>query len=245
MTGTVTAIWRHPIKAHGREALNETTLSPGCTLPGDRVWAVAHTAARIQGDGWAGCANFTRAAGAPQLMAITARTLDDRIEFSHPARPDLRIDPDTDAAAFLDWVGPLMPDDRAAPDRIVRAPGRGMTDSDFASVSLCNMASHRAVEQRAGRQLSIHRWRGNIWFDGLPVWEEFDWIGRDVRIGTATLRVRERTERCAATHANPQTGVRDIDMLAVLQSWGHSDFSVLAEVVDGGTVRPGDPVQPL
>ncbi len=43
--------------------------------------------------------------------------------------------------------------------------------------------------------------------------------------------MRERTDRCAATTTSPETGLRDADTLAALDSWGHSDFSVRAEVV--------------
>jgi hypothetical protein len=101
------------------------------------------------------------------------------------------------------------------------------------------------VEQRIGRPLSIHRWRGNVWIDGLAPWEEFDWVGRELRAGDAVLRVRERAERCLATTANPETGRRDADTLGALESWGHRDFAVLAEVVRGGTLRRGDVVAPL
>ncbi|MEY8840621.1 molybdenum cofactor biosysynthesis protein, partial [Cribrihabitans sp. XS_ASV171] len=144
---------------------------------------VAHEKSDVDGTAWAPCANFSRVAKTPKLMAITARLRDEEVTLSHPDRPDLTFAPDREAAAFLEWIAPLMPPDRAAPARVVRVPGRGMTDSEFPSVTLCNMASHRVVEQRMGRELSIHRWRGNIWFDGLPLWEEFDWIGREVQIG--------------------------------------------------------------
>lgn len=245
MRGTVTSIWRHPIKSHGREALDEVTVNPGQTMPGDRVWAVAHELSKADGSEWVSCANFSRVSKAPELMAMTARLLDGKVALSHPKRPDLEFDPDTEAKAFLDWVKPLMPADRAASARIIRVPGRGMTDSDFPSVTLCNMASHRAVEQKMGRDLSIHRWRGNIWFDGLPVWEEFDWIDREVQIGEAVFLVRERTDRCAATTTNPETGIRDADTLGTLETWGHRDFSVRAEVVRGGLIRIGDKVEML
>ena len=245
MSGAVTSIWRHPIKSHGREALDEVTVIPGQTMPGDRVWAVAHELSKADGSEWVSCANFSRVAKAPELMAMTARLLDGKVRLSHPKRPDLEFDPDTQATAFLDWVMPLMPADRAASARIIRVPGRGMTDSDFPSVTLCNMASHRAVEQKMGRDLSIHRWRGNIWFDGLPVWEEFDWIDREVQIGEAVFLVRERTDRCAATTTNPETGIRDADTLGTLETWGHRDFSVRAEVVRGGLICIGDKVEML
>ena len=249
MTGRVTEIWRHPLKSHGREALSRVSLTAGQTVPWDRVWAVAHENSKADGSVWASCANFSRVSKAPQLMAITAR-LDEtreRLTLSHPDRPDLEFAPDTpeDVQRFLDWVRPLMPTDRAQSARIIRAQQQAMTDSDFPSVTLCNMSSHRAVEQRVGTPLSIHRWRGNIWIDGLAPWEEFDWMDREVQIGTTVFKVRERTDRCAATTTNPETGKRDADTLAALDSWNHRDFSVRAEVVRTGEVTIGDTVRRL
>ena len=46
MSPRVTALWRHPIKSHGREALTRARLTAGATMPWDRTWAVAHDAAR-------------------------------------------------------------------------------------------------------------------------------------------------------------------------------------------------------
>lgn len=247
MTGAVTSLWRHPVKSHGREKIAAVTLAPGRTMPGDRVWAVAHETSAADDGAWAACVNFSRVSKAPELMAITAR-LDDksgRVTLCHPRRPELSFDPETEQAAFLSWVAPLMPANRAASARLVRVPGRGMTDSDFPSLTICNMASHRAVEQRLGRPLSIHRWRGNIWVDGIAPWEEFDWLDREVRIGAAVLFVRERTDRCSATAANPDTGRRDADTLGTLSHWGHQDFGMRAEVMRGGRIRTGDPVRAL
>jgi hypothetical protein len=244
MTARLTEIWRHPIKAHGREALDRVSLSAGATLPWDRAWAVAHEASRADGGTWTPCAEFTRGAKAPSLMAIEAR-LDEAsgtVTLRHPERPELTFRPDTEGAAFLDWVRPLMPEGRAAPVRIVRARERGMTDSPFPSISICNHASHRAVEQRHGRTLSRHRWRGNLWVEGLAPWEEFDLVGRELRVGGAVLRVVERTGRCTATTANPDTGRVDVDTLALLRTWGHEDFAVYAEVVEGGGIAAGDTV---
>ncbi len=245
MTGEVISLCRHPIKSHGRETVQTVTLSPGQTMPGDRVWAVAHEASKADGSEWVPCANFSRGAKAPKLMAISAQSAGDTLTLSHPERPDLTFAPDSEQQAFLDWVEPLMPEDRAASARIIRVPGRGMTDSDFPSISLNNMASHRAVEQKLGQTLSTYRWRGNIWFDGLPLWEEFEWLGRDIQIGEAILHVRERITRCLATTANPDTGIRDADTLGALNHWGHQDFGVYAEVIRKGEVKPGDKVQVL
>lgn len=241
----VTALWRHPIKSHGREALTAVTLRTGEAMPWDRIWAVAHDAAKVKDGAWAPCVNFSRVSKAPGLMAITAR-LDEATEtvtLTHPDRADLVFRPDTDPNALIGWTAPLVPQDRARPRQIVRLDGRGFTDSDFASVTLCNAASHRAVELEMGQPLSVHRWRGNIWYEGGAPWEEFEWIGRDIHIGGAILRPVERTDRCAATTTNPDTGRRDADTLAALNAFGHQDFSVRCRVIQGGTVTIDDKVK--
>lgn len=248
MTARLVAIWRHPIKAHGREAMDRVRLSAGQTLPWDRTWAVAHEAARLNGQDWVPCANFTRAAKVPALMAITARLDEGRGEVTlrHPALAPLSFSPDREADRFLDWIAPLMPAERAAPVAIIRAAGAGFTDSPFPSVSVLNTASLAALEGRVGRPLSRDRFRGNFWVDGWDPWQEFDLVGRHLRIGDAVLSVEVRTGRCLATATDPETGLRDVDTLGALEAgWGHTQFGVYATVAEGGMVAVGDPVEVL
>ena len=243
MAGRVAGIWRHPIKAHGREALDAVRLSPDRTLPGDRAWAVLREGAEPDGPGWVSCGHFSRAAKNPALQAITARLDDEtgRISLSHPERPDFSFDPATEGPAFIDWLRPLSRGGAPRPARLIRAAERGMTDTPFASISILNAASHRAVAQRLGREISPGRWRGNLLLDGLAPWEEFDWIGRRLRIGDAVLRIEERIGRCQATSASIRTGRRDTDMLRLLsEGWGHTDFGVYAVVEEGGKIARGD-----
>ncbi|KMW57966.1 MOSC domain protein [Candidatus Rhodobacter oscarellae] len=248
MTGArVTELWRHPIKGHGRERIEAVTLTAGQTMPWDRVWAVANERSKADGSKWVPCGHFSRTSKAPALMAITAE-LDEateRLTLRHPDLPDLAFSPDAEPEALVEWSRGLIPEDALASSRIVRAQAVGFTDSDFPSVTLCNMASHRAVEQHLGQPLSIHRWRGNIWLDGLAPWQEWEWLDREIRIGGAVLRGRERTDRCIATTANPDTGRRDADTLGALEHWGHQDFSLRAEVIEAGDIRPGDGVELL
>lgn len=243
--GTLAHIWRHPIKSHGREALESVALTIGQTMPWDRHWAVAHEAAKLEGANWVPCVNFSRGAKAPGLMAIEA-SFDEaagRITLHHPELADLTVDPDQEGEAIIAWSAPLIPEGRAQSARVVRAE-RGMTDTDFPSISLNSHSSLRALGQKAGAPLDPRRFRGNLWIDGLGPWEEFEWIGKTLRIGAAELRVEERIGRCLATTANPETGVRDVDTLAALDAgWGHTDFGVYAQVVQSGTVARGDTVE--
>ena len=248
MTAAVAALWRHPIKGHGREALDRVTLTEGQTMPWDRRWAVAHELAQADGSEWAPSAAFSRGSKVPALMAINARTDEaaGTVTLTHPDRPDLSFDPDTEARAFLDWVRPLMPENRAQSTRVIRVEGRGMTDTDFPSISLINLASHDALAEKMDQALSPLRWRGNIHISGLPAWAEFDWVGRTLRVGTAELAVREPILRCLATTANPATGQRDADTLGALNSFcGHQDFGIYAEVTKTGDIAIGDAVAPL
>lgn len=230
-------ICRHPIKAHGRENLASVLLSVGECLPGDRRWAVAHEAAKLVA-GWNPCNNFHRGAKAPQLMAITAKLEGDCVTLHHPDRPDLTFRPDdpADLPRFLDWILPLSPPDRAQPVQIVSA-GRGMTDSDFPSVSLHTTASLAALSARMNAPMSADRFRGNLWLDGAAAFAEFNWIGRDIRIGSTVLTIKQRITRCRATMANPETALVDADTLGTLKTaYGHQDFGVYAVVKQGGTI---------
>ena len=184
---TVAQIWRYPIKSHGREALQAVPLSAGKTLPWDRHWAVAHENSTADGSVWVPCQNFSRGAKAPLLMAINSRWDADRgqMHMRHPDLPDLQFNPDDadDQNRFLEWSAPLMPENRAKSARLIRAAECGLTDTDYPSVSIGNLSSHRAVSQKLGRDLSALRWRTNIWLDGLAPWEEFDLICRIIEIG--------------------------------------------------------------
>lgn len=244
MTGKLTHICRHPIKSHGREDLASVVLLAGEGLPMDRHWAVAHDAAKLV-DGWNPCVNFARGSKAPALMAISAHLAaadNSEIELHHPAQGTLRFHPDRagDLPRFLDWVRPLNPPDRAQPARIVKA-GRMMSDTDYPSVSILNLASNADLGRRMAMELSPYRWRGNLWVTGWEAWSERDLIGKDIRIGEAILHVVENIERCNATKSNPATGQIDADTLGALNdAFGHRDFGIYARVIQGGKIALND-----
>lgn len=242
MTWHLTRIWRYPIKGIGAEALDRVTLTAGLPLPGDRAWAVLEEGGDAT-EGWRSCRNFLRGAKGPSLMAVTARTEAGKIQLSHPDRPDIAIDPALDAAALFDWLAPIYPAERRAPAAIAKSPPEGMSDVPFASVSILNAASLRALGQKLGQDLDPLRFRGNLLIDGLAPWEEFDLVGKTLAIGDARLEIIEPITRCRATEANPATGQRDANTLAALNDgWGHQQFGVYAMVRIAGTITTTDTV---
>jgi uncharacterized protein YcbX len=244
---SVAALWRHPIKSHGREALDQVVLTEGHTFPWDRTWAVTHADTQFDTShpSWVMCRNFMIGTATPSLAGIWA-SLDDvsrTITLRHDALGDISFAPDNadDAARFVDWVRPLCPPDKRQPTGLVKAPARGMTDTDYPSISIMTYASHTAVAEKLGRPLEIERWRGNIWLDGTAAWEEMTWMGKEVQIGEAILQIMEPIERCKHTMANPRTGERDVDTLSALRDgWNHQDFGVYAKVIKGGKIALND-----
>jgi uncharacterized protein YcbX len=87
------------------------------------------------------------------------------------------------------------------------------------------------------------RFRANLYVDGVPAWAEFSWVGREIRIGEAMLRIPARIPRCAATAVDPETGERTVNVVKGLRAaYGHYDMGVYAEVIHSGRVTIGDTV---
>lgn len=62
---TVTQLYRHPLKSHGREELDHIAPSTGQSMPWNQTWAVAHGATRLDETEWAHCANLSTGSKAP------------------------------------------------------------------------------------------------------------------------------------------------------------------------------------
>jgi uncharacterized protein YcbX len=95
---------------------------------------------------------------------------------------------------------------------------------------------------RASRR-SKRRWAYR--FDGASARSEHDWIDSEITLGAARLRVISPITRCAATHVNPVTGKRDLDIVAALgRAFGHINMGGYAEVVAGSEIAVGDALLP-
>ena len=139
------------------------------------------------------------------------------------------------------WTEALS-DFAGEPVRLARvADGRGGW-SGF-PVSLIGMAS---IDALGLGPIDARRFRMMVQLDGGAPFEEDRWVGRDVRVGEAVVRVVEACARCAVTTVDPETGERDVDALrAMVEAKGVADLGVYCDVVAPGRVSVGDPVEAL
>ncbi len=130
------------------------------------------------------------------------------------------------------------------PPRIVCASGHSFTDIAEKALHVVNLESVRDLSRVTGIELDPLRFRANIYFDGLPAWQERQWCGRSIGCGTATLQVFKETGRCEATSVDSKTAQRGLSVPAALQrTWGHTKLGIYAKVVSGGEVAAGDTIK--
>jgi uncharacterized protein YcbX len=109
----------------------------------------------------------------------------------------------------------------------------------------------RLAEVAGEESLDARRFRMTFDIEGVEAHEEDQWIGAEVRIGDATIRIHGDVGRCAITTLDPDTGEPTVDTLKALASYRKDGvkeplpLGVHASVVVPGRVRIGDPVQAL
>lgn len=134
--------------------------------------------------------------------------------------------------------------------RLVKA-GRAGASFDGYPLSMCSMASLDALAEAAGKDdVDGRRFRQNIYISGSAPHEEDTWLGGEVRVGKAVLRVKMRDSRCDVTTHSPETGEIDMNTLKIIASYRTDqpkevNFGVYCTVAEPGEAAVGDQVAPL
>jgi uncharacterized protein len=158
------------------------------------------------------------------------------------ARGDLRTA--EGRAAIEQFFTRFCADELRGAPKVLHAPGHSFSDVARKVVSIINLNSLAEVAKAAGAPVHPLRFRANLYVADWPAWREFDLIGKTLAIGpSARLGMVKRIVRCAATEVDPDTGIRDLALPKVLlQTFGHSDCGVYAEVVGAGEIAQGDSI---
>ncbi len=245
----VTSIYRYPIKGLSPQPVSSIFLDVGRPFPSDRVFALArpNTPIDTQAPKWAKKGMFVMLMLEEVLAQVKTHLDVDTMQFTitQGNRQILvaNLDDEGDCAKVEEYFHRLVPTLRAAP-RLVRSRGGHFMDKPDNVLSLINLATVRSLGEQWGFEINPLRFRANFYIDGVRPWEEFDWIGSNLRIGAATFRVDRRNGRCGATNVNPDTGRRDLDIPGSLRAaFGHKDLGVYLVTHEGGTVMAGDSIE--
>jgi len=248
MTATVTHIYRHPLKGLSPESLDQVQLDVNRGLANDRRFALARASTRFDpgNPDWQPKTAFLMLMRDEKLAALGTR-FDDAgavLTVKRGGKQVVRGDLSTPVGRAMveDFFAAYMKLGARDKPRVVEMPeGRQFSDHKDPVLSIINASSVKDLERVTKTEIDPRRFRGNLLITDLSPWEEFSWIGRKLRIGEATLEVTARIDRCAAINVDPETGVRDCNLVKALQAgFGHIDMGVYARITAGGQVKPGD-----
>jgi uncharacterized protein len=134
------------------------------------------------------------------------------------------------------------------PLRLVHA-GLGVDRGPQGAVSVISRGSLERLAQAGDTEAPVdaRRFRMLIEVDGVDPHEEDHWLGRELRVGPARLRMHGNIGRCVTTTRGPDSGEVDLPTLRMLASYRLDEdtteplaFGIYGEVLAGGTVRLGD-----
>ncbi|WP_419318196.1 MOSC domain-containing protein [Caulobacter sp. ErkDOM-E] len=248
MEARIDALYRHPIKGFTPERLDSADLVAGACFPCDRLFAVEDGPSGFDpaAPGHVSKMKFTVLAKIPAVAR--ARTAYDAatgvFRASAEGQPDFAgaLGSAEGRAGLEAWLTGLLGEDLSGPLRVIEGPGaHRFMDSRSGYVSVINLASVRDLEARLGVPVDPLRFRANLYVEGWPAWVENDWMGGTLKLGGATAEVLKPIVRCAATHVDPVTAERDIDVVkALFDAYGHMDCGIYLNVTQGGRVVEGD-----
>jgi uncharacterized protein YcbX len=256
----VVSLYRYPVKGFTPEACETLTVLPEGRVSGDRALAFRFADSTLPPSAWSKKYGFAVLVNTPALARLSVR-------FDQTNRR-LRISLDGDVLAdeALDDAGrerlcaavesyvldlpenPLTGHPERVPLRLI---GDGLTpryqDSEQGQITLHSRESLTALAAVFAPQgLDELRFRSNIAIDGVAAWDELGWTGKRLRIGDIDFDVVKTKVRCLATHANPTSGERDLDVMQTLtRTFGHEQptFGIgLLTRGAGGEIRIGDRV---
>ena len=259
---TVVALSRYPVKGCTPEPVQSLLVQDDGRISGDRVLAFRFADA-VEPEDRDGLDSWPKAGGLslqdfPALAEL-------RLEYAaESGTVRLSRDGRELVQAGLDAAGRLALEDAVTefvlttPEaKRLQRPGRlplkllgdGITsrfqDRARGYISVHSSASVQALSTVLDTTVDDRRFRSNIVIDGVPAEAELAWLG-PVTIGGVEFAPQHSIVRCLATHANPDTGKRDLRILTTLtQQLGQQEPTLgrlLLPTGSGGEIHVGDKV---
>ena len=245
----IASIHRYPVKGLSPEPLSAVSLRAGQTLPADRRYAIENGPSGFDAADpqYFPKIKFLMLMRNERLAALRTRydevshVLTIRQGGTEVARGDLQTT--AGRAAIEGFFAAKFAEELHGPPKVLAAADHSFSDVAKKVVSIINLASIAALEETIGQKVHPLRFRGNVTVAGWPVWHEFSLLDRTLAIGATRLKVVKRIKRCAATNVDPDSAARDLNIpQTLMQSYGHADCGVYAEVIAGGDIAVGDAI---
>jgi MOSC domain-containing protein len=254
----VAALYRYPVKGFTPEECETLTVLDEGRIAGDRVLGIRFADNEAADDAWSKKTGMVALVNTPGLARLHIRFEEEALRLRISLASTVLVDEVLNnegrkriAAAVADYVlkldeSPLYGHPERLPLRVV---GDGLTpryhDDPAGRVTLHGRGSlHALAAAFRDAEVSELRFRSNIAVEGLGAWEEQSWVGRKLRIGTVDFDVVKPKLRCLATHANPKTGERDLQILTTLtRVFGQEQPTFAVAMVPshgGGQIHAGD-----
>jgi uncharacterized protein YcbX len=255
----VAALYRYPVKGFTPERCDTLSVLDHGRIAGDRVLGVRFADTEAADDAWSRKTGMLALINTPGLARLKLRFDEPSLRLHVSLDGAVLVDDQLNAqgrkritAALTDYVLQLQENPLSGhPERLpLRLIGDGRTpryhDDQAGRVTLHGRGSLEALEAALGAEASELRFRSNIAVEGLGAWEEQGWVGKRIRIGAIEFEVVKAKTRCLATHAHPDTGIRDLPILTTLtRKMGQTDPTFAVAMVPsrgGGRIEAGDPV---
>jgi len=259
-TVEVKQLFVHSVKGLTPQTLNSVYLQAGHGIPGDRAFALMFDAAAADNASpivpWQKKQNFAMQCDWPGLAALNCHYNPQTAVLTVKRKGIELLVAETNTVAgryaigafFTGYLAAIHPSQSArhpdrAPLRLV-GNGNGTTrypDREPGHLSLVSQATLDQLGVAAGKLIDVRRFRPNVVLEGISAWEEFNWVGQEIKLGTAQLEITAPINRCLNIDVNPDTGELDIPLFSLLQKhFKHKQTGVLAKVISSGVVALGD-----
>ncbi len=237
-TGTVSRLWRWPVKSMAGEELRALSLGPR-GVGGDRTHAILHE--------HKGAWRPLTAREAPGLLAWRAAYPFDLDAGLDPSKPPHAIVTEPAGVRYWRWGDPHL---RSALERDLGRPVRLERDlggiPDVPGTVLVTVAGTlAALSRELGTDVDARRFRTNLHLelDAEP-WAELGWAGATIEFeGGVELAVEGTCERCAIPTRDPDTREKWPELLQHLAAVHDQDFGLLTRVRVPGRVSAGEQVR--
>lgn len=245
-------ITRYPVKGLAGDAVEAAELSPGGPLPHDRRFGLVYstTGSGQPSEDWSENPQFV-GLDHEERLARLGLTYDEESCIVTILRDGKQVargkaDEALGRTLLTQFFTAFLKNSQRGAPKFVEAPQQAFSDFDEIYLHLISRQSVADLERVARKPVDPRRFRANLIVEGLPAWQELDWIGKRLRIGEALLEGAEKTGRCSVTTVNPDTAERDLNVPRTLRAgFGHPYMGIYLRVIEGGQIAVGDPLDLL